>query len=57
MFGLRRRARLAKAAAAFALAQEAYRNAVSRGDCREQFRTHKALKEAQEARLRIEMGR
>lgn len=56
MFGLRRRARLAKAAAAFAQAQEAYRSALARGDTRDQHAAHKALLDAQTERLRLDVA-
>lgn len=53
MFGLRRKARQAKADAAFAVAQEAYRSAVSRRDCRDQHTALAALVKAQTERLRL----
>jgi len=56
IFNILRKLRLSKAAKTFRAAQDAYVDAVRRGDCREQFHAHKRLVEAQNARLRIEMG-
>lgn len=52
-----RKAKAAKANKAYREAQERYRNAVSRGDSRDQFHAHRALVDANTERLRLEMGR
>jgi hypothetical protein len=52
-----RKAKAAKAEKAYREAQERYRNAVSRGDCRDQFHAHRALVDANTERLRLEVGR
>jgi len=56
MFQLLKKLRLAKASKAFTQARERYLDALSRGDTRDQHDAHKRLVEAQNARLRVELG-
>lgn len=55
IFHFLRKMKAAKAIRTYQDAQARYRDAVSRGDCREQFHAHKALVAANTARLRVEV--
>ncbi len=55
IFHLLRKVRLSKAAKTFRAAQDAYVDAVRRGDTRDQHAAKQRLIDAQHARLRVEV--